>query len=167
MQIVQNGSTPGHGTSLHDQRRRHDHLTRRVTYAREAGLLEARLSAKDKSKVTNAAKQMVAAYTANRISRQQIEEEQRADETRLKGWQVVAPQPGTLHEDEIGNIRYRMAVRARALEEIASLDLAVLISSNNRERDALPRTKSAKMWSRGSGLGGNGAKAGGAISRTR
>lgn len=151
---------PGHGISMHDNQRRHNYITRRVTYAKEAGIIEAALPADSKNKVANAARALVQSYQLGKVSRQQIEEEQRADETRLKGWEVVKPQPGTIHAEEIPKIKYRMAVRARALEEIASLDLAVMISPTGHDQKGRPKVPVAKPWRAGVSHGSGGAKRG-------
>jgi hypothetical protein len=166
-----NDNGPRSGESGHhqmaDARRRQLRVQRRVSYAREAGLLEAHLSGRTKGKVEQAAKQLYEAMDSGRIGRAQVEEEQRADANRLEGWKAVPPLPGSPHEDEPEIIRYRMAVRARALEMVEAIDLAALTSPTGGYRKPLPATPAAKPWRPGSGLGSSGPSRGGPISRTR
>lgn len=164
-----NGSRSGEAGhhQLTDARRRQLRVQRRVSYAREAGLLEAQLSSRTKGKVEQAAKQLYEAMDSGRIGRAQVEEEQRADANRLEGWKASPPMPGSPHEDEPEIIRYRMAVRARALEMIEAIDLAALTSPTGGYRKPLAPTPHSKPWTKGSGLGSSGATRGGPISRTR
>ena len=170
MQIVNpndNGPRSGHGVSLHDTRRRYDALDRQQQHDKLAEAYTTKLSPDNKKAVRNAADHLVDSYMAGRVSRQQIEEEQRADETRLKGWKAAPPQPGTIFADEPDAIRYRMAVRELALEEIASLDLAVMISTTNRDQEGVPKLKPAKPWRAGTGHGTWNKTTGGPISRSK
>jgi hypothetical protein len=110
-----NGERAGQSRTMHEigvANRRHAAMTRKVTAAQEAGLLEraAGMSAKN---TKMAAEVLVQQVLHGKISRQQLEEEQRADDSRLKGWEVTSPMPGTPGADKLKAIRYRMAVRAR------------------------------------------------------
>lgn len=167
----ENGSRYGQGANanLNDARRRQQNVDRRVAYAREAGLLEAKLSASNRSLVNQAAKELANAMQSagSSITRQQVEEEQRADERRLVGWKAAPPLPGSPHEEEPERIRYRMAVRARALEMIMATELGNLISPTGGYRPDPKPTPRAKPWRPGSSYGAGAAQRGGPISRKR
>jgi hypothetical protein len=130
-----NGERAGQSRTMHEigvANRRHAAMTRKVTAAQEAGLLEraAGMSAKN---TKMAAEVLVQQVLHGKISRQQLEEEQRADDSRLKGWEVTSPMPGTPGADKLKAIRYRMAVRARALEQVGSIELGLLTSNHSRQ----------------------------------
>lgn len=174
MQIVNpndNGNVSGYGAGrqLSDARRRDQHITRKLAHAREADLHEAKLTASNRAQVASAAKDLADAIRSphSGVTRAQVEEEQRADERRLAGWKAAPPLPGSPHADEPDLIRYRMAVRARALEQVMGLELGNLTSPTGGYRKPVTNTPPAKPWRAGSGFASSGAKAGGPISRHR
>ncbi len=158
--LVPNG--PGYDAGGNDQltsaRRRHNAVTRR-TYARESGLLNLKEMdskafdySEDDLKVT--AQAMFDQYKVGRITRGQIEAEQRADKDRLTGWLVYPPQEGTQGAEMVKRLQYRMAVRARVLDQILKYELPYLVGTTGRS--ALDQEVSTsppnKAWRAGAGM---------------
>ena len=131
--------TPDTSAALYAARQRHNILTRRNDL-RRAGLLTEGSEglrgpilvpggAKD---IEEAAYELCAQVKAGRITRQHVESEQQADHDRLAGWLAVSPAEGTHGDQMVAAIRYRMAVRAKALEDVAKFELNTLLSTTAR-----------------------------------
>ena len=97
-----------------------------------------------------ATQELLSLFRQGRVTRQQIEGEQRADEDRIAGFMAAPPQPGTEGAERIKAIRYRMAVRRAALDVIDSTELALLTSTTGRsDRTVTDSPPADRPWRQG------------------
>lgn len=113
---------------FHDAGRRRQLVTRKAQWAREHGLLAEAADA-DPSAVKDAAQLLADNVKTGRLTRQQIEADQRMDESRLTGYKAAPPDLGTRAAEVLQALKYRMAVRAAALQLIAQWELALMGST--------------------------------------
>lgn len=95
--------------------------------------------------VEKAALAMCEQLKYGRLSRTQLEQEQREDADRLAGWRAVTPDPHTNGAELVKKIQYRMAVRNRALDMYDTYDLSNL-TSRTRTGQVTPEQPKWKPW---------------------
>ena len=137
---------------MSDARRRQNARIRRAHYAREHGVVREatedrfKFSSKDTGHIKQAADHLLTLMKHGNVTRQHIEAEQQADKHRLIGMTAVA---GPQNEDEtrkINAIRYRMAVRDKALDAFAGMELQALDSSTSRSGRVVTSSPPWKPW---------------------
>jgi hypothetical protein len=132
--------------------RRHHLRARRAHYARENGMVREahnryHFSPSDTTAITTAAAQLCDLLKSGRVSREHVESEQMADKHRLAGAEAVA---GTNPEEQerLDNVRYRMAVRDKALDDYASYELSMLNASYGRSGHEVKATPPRVPWTK-------------------
>lgn len=135
--------------SLLLQRRAH-YVLDRLEQQRRSGLIVEAVADIDvpdgQAAVREAADELVLHMRLGRVHRQQVEEEQRADINRLTGWTVVSPGRAPEAANRIEALRYRIAVRSRALESFAKFELATLLSTTARPGRRTEVTAPMRPW---------------------
>lgn len=140
-----------------DSTRRRDRLVRRESAFRSGLFARTSLTEADSpysdTQVEQAAQQMCDMLKTGRLTRPQLEQEQREDADRLTGWQATGPpDPHTDGAELIRKYQYRMAVRNRALELFDAFDLSNL-TSRTRSGQTVPGQPERKPWRPGAGGG--------------
>jgi hypothetical protein len=148
----------GAAAQYHDASRRRDQLVRRES-ARRSGLftpsaLHEADSAYSPKNIEQAAQQMCEMLKNGRLSRTQLQQEQREDADRITGWRATGPpDPETDGAELVRKYQYRMAVRNRALELYDAYDLNNL-TNRTRSGQTVAGQPEWKPWRKGAAGGG-------------
>jgi hypothetical protein len=136
-------------SQVRDAHRRRLLVTRKVRYAREHGLLNEAIDAGDREAVKDAAQLMADNVKTGRLTRQQIEADQRMDTDRLAGYKAAPPDIGTNAAEMLQVIKYRMAVRFAALQRIAQWELALMGPTTYGKTLTVSKTPPRVPWRSG------------------
>jgi hypothetical protein len=134
---------------FHDAARRRMLVTRKTTWAKEHGILSEAIGAEDAKTVNDTAQLLADNVKTGRVTRQQIESDQRMDADRLTGFKAAPPDPGSNAAEMLRVVKYRMAVRAKALELIANWELALMGPTTYGKTLTVPETPTRKPWRTG------------------
>lgn len=131
----------------YDRRRQHNAVVKHEA-ARRAGYLNLHEADFSSAQTKAAVEELLTLLKHGRTSRTQVEAEQRADQDRLTGWQVVTPSPGSEGESKLAALKYRMGVRAKALELYHGFEMTGFLSSA-RPGQMTDAKRPRKPWRRG------------------